>query len=274
MIRRDTADVIKKGVTMTSDAFNLVLSGGGALGYAHIGVMERLYELQRHPSSLHGVSMGAIVAAVYALGISYEKKITLFEKFFSIAKWLRISFEKGNLVSSDKIEDILDEVFENRDFNALPTDLNILATDYNTGDAVIFNKKNNVPIKTAILASISIPSIFRPVHINGKYYVDGYLSENLPLSSIQNGLESIVVNVTGRNAFAPLQEDAITGLSLVGNLERSVRIIMYNQARSALEKLRTPYVLIEPDVAHFKTSHFLKMDAIRAAGYKAAKAAL
>ncbi|HFU74087.1 MAG TPA: hypothetical protein ENK65_00880, partial [Helicobacteraceae bacterium] len=187
---------------------------------------------------------------------------------------LRISFEKGNLVSSDKIEDILDEVFENRDFNALPTDLNILATDYNTGDAVIFNKKNNVPIKTAILASISIPSIFRPVHINGKYYVDGYLSENLPLSSIQNGLESIVVNVTGRNAFAPLQEDAITGLSLVGNLERSVRIIMYNQARSALEKLRTPYVLIEPDVAHFKTSHFLKMDAIRAAGYKAAKAAL
>lgn len=259
---------------MEIDKFNLVLSGGGALGYAHIGVIQRLHEMQRFPSSLHGVSMGAIVAGVYALDLSYERKMALFKKFFSIAKWLKLSFEKGSLVSSDKITAILSEVFGDIDFNDLKHELHILATNYDTGEAVVFNRTNSVKVKDAILASMSIPSLFPVVKIGEAYYVDGYLSENLPVSSINNDLTSIIVNVTGSKSFSHIEASDISEMSLVGNLERSVRIIMYNQAKRSLEKLTTPYLLIEPDVSAFKTSHFLKMDAIQEVGYMAAKAIL
>jgi len=252
--------------------FNLVLSGGGALGFAHMGVLEYLNENVLEPKSLHGVSMGAIVASVYALDLDFEKKMALFDEFFGIMKWLKISFGKGSVVSSDKIYKILDDVFKEMRFSDLSKELHIIATNYDTGDATFFNTNNNIKIKDAVIASMSIPSLFTPVKIDENYYVDGYLSENLPLSTISNTLPNLLVNVTGSQSFKHLSDDAAKDISVVGNLERSVRILMCNQAKTALRTFSKPYLLLEPNVADFKTSHFHKMQEIKQVGYDEAKA--
>lgn len=257
---------------LQKDKFNLILSGGGALGYAHIGVIQFLHELELTPASLHGVSMGAIVASVYALPLSHEKKMAIFYEFFSIFKWLKFSWGGGKLVSNKKIYHILDHLFGSQRFSDLEQNLSILATNYDTGEATLFNKtNNNVLIKDAIMASMAIPAIFEPVKIDGVYYVDGYLSQNLPLMGIDNTLHNLLVNVTGSQSYKHFQEDEVSGISMIGNIERSVRILMSNQSKCILENFEHPYTLLEPQVSKYKTSHFHKIDAIMKTGYEEAR---
>jgi NTE family protein len=77
-------------VCCLSKDFNLILSGGAALGYAHIGVLEFLYKKNLTPKTLHGVSMGAIVSAVEATDFTFEEKQKLYEDVFSSLKWIKL----------------------------------------------------------------------------------------------------------------------------------------------------------------------------------------
>jgi len=252
--------------------FNLILSGGAALGYAHIGVLEYLEEINLTPTTLHGVSMGAIVASIAALEISHKIKMTMFEEVFTSLKWVKLSIFK-NLISTEKIEKILTEIFKDKTFLDLKKELFICATNYHTGKQVIFSKDNNVRLVDAILASMAVPALFEPRLINNKYYVDGYLSANLPLNSVNNNLFNIIVNVTGKNSFKKLSVNQIENLTLFGNLERSIRELIYNQTNNDLAHFNKPYLLIEPHLEEFKTSHFLRYKKIKQRGYIAAKEA-
>ncbi len=256
---------------LENDGFNLILSGGAALGYAHIGVYEYLYQHHLTPKSFHGVSMGAIVSAVLALDeINHKEKMQLFKIFKNILRWLLPSLS-GSLINTKRIYKILNEIFHNKKFSDLKKDLNIIATEYQSGELTIFNKQNDIYIKDALLASMAIPAVFPPHKIEDKFYVDGYISSNLPLQSIQNDLPNLVVNVTGKYSFKKLHNTQIEDLSILENLERSIRILIYNQTKCNLEKFNKPYILIEPHLTNYKTYHFKKYKQIKKAGYDAIK---
>jgi len=253
--------------------FNLILSGGAALGYAHIGVVDWLYENALEPASYHGVSMGAIVASIEALDISHNRKQELYSDVFSSLSWVRVKLN-GALISTAKIERILDKIFGKLKFSDLKKELNIIATNYHSGELTIFNRDNNITIKDAVLASMAVPALFPPREIDGVMYVDGYLSSNLPLSSVNNELLNLVVNVTSKHSFKNLSAKEIEDLSIFANLERSIRVLIYNQTKDKLEHFNKLYITIEPPLQDYKTSHFHKFDEIKKIGYKSAKESL
>jgi len=252
------------------EKFNLVLSGGASLGFAHIGVVEFLDEINLTPTTYHGVSMGAIVASIEALGLSKEQKHSLYDNVFGSLKWIRPKLN-SSLISTLKIEKLLETIFKDLRFSDLQKELNITATNYHSGEITIFNRENNIKIRDAILASIAVPALFPPHKIDGEFFVDGYVGSNLPLQSINNDLLNIVVNVTGKNSFKKLTTKEIEKLSILGNLERSIRILIYNQTKMALKQFNKNYILIEPDLSSFKTSHFHKYKEIKEIGYIEAK---
>lgn len=254
---------------LQNNHFNLLLGGGAALGYAHVGVLEYLHEQGLSPATLHGVSMGAIIAAVMALEGDFERKRQLFQEVFSSLSWIKLQLG-GSLISTEKIERMLLDIFGERMISQLPKELSIQATNYQNGHLVLFDKENDVRIVDALLASMAVPALFPPHEIDGELYVDGYLSSNLPLSGVKNDLPNCIVNVTGEHAFKKSSPKVLNDLSILGNLERSIRILIYNQTHTALKYFDKPYILIEPYLSEFKTSHFKKYNAIKQKGYEAA----
>jgi len=248
----------------------LVLSGGAALGYAHIGVCEFLDEYNLTPRNYYGVSMGAIVASIEALALTPKEKKQIYKDIRNIFKWLSFNLT-SSLISFKKIEKIVDAIFGSLRFSDLEKALYIGATDYKTGEYVTFSKEHNTLIKEALLASMAVPALFPPKEIEKRVYVDGYISSNLPLPSIKNEYVNLIVNVTGKNSFKKLSSSKLLSLSLLKNLERSIRILMYNQTKMALEHFSKEYILLEPKLSSFKTTHFYKFSQIKAKGYEEAK---
>jgi len=160
---------------MTYPNFNLVLSGGAALGFAHVGVIKRLYELDRFPEQIVGTSMGAIIGSVYALKLPQEEFLRIFSEFSNIFKWIKISFSNASLINSSKIYKIIESLFGEMKMAQSPIPLKLIATNFDNGEVRIFSRHDDIAIKDAILASMSIPVIFPQVKIDESYYVDGYL---------------------------------------------------------------------------------------------------
>jgi NTE family protein len=246
--------------------FNLILSGGGALGFAHMPLIDYLDKNNMRPENISGTSMGAILGAIMALELSDKKRQERISHIVDFLKWFRISFTGKSLVDSKKIKKLLKDTFGDITFKDLNHNLYITATNFHTGEKIVFSKENDVLLRKAILASMSIPSIFPPVKIKNEYYVDGYLSENLPI--LDNGLHSIISNVTGQKSFKEYyHKDSLKDISALAALERSSRIIIYNQTKESLSKLDS-YILLEPDVSMFKTSDFSKYKEIYTVGTK------
>ena len=248
--------------------FNLILSGGAALGYAHIGVLKRLKQLHLTPNSYHGVSMGAIISAIEASEIKDKEK--LYDEVFNSFSWIKPKLS-GALFSTQKIEKLLLHYFGNMKISQLKRRLFIGATNYENGELTIFSAQNDCKIVDALLASIAIPGVFPPRIIDKVSYVDGYLSSNILLDAVENDFLNIIVNVTGKNAFKKIDANALAKLGIFTHLERSIRITIYNQTRLALKAFHKPYILIEPPLSNYKTSSFHKYKEIVSIAYKSAK---
>ncbi|HNT51348.1 MAG TPA: patatin-like phospholipase family protein [Cyclobacteriaceae bacterium] len=145
----------------------LVLSGGGARGIVHIGVLKALDEMGITFDCISGTSAGSIVGALYAAG---HKPDSIFDlvKNLSVFKAVRPAFAWTGLLTLDGLKDVLIKNIPNNDFNKLKIPLTIAATDIKNGQIHYFNNGELIP---AVLASSSIPAIFNPVHLNGKLYV-------------------------------------------------------------------------------------------------------
>ncbi len=233
----------------------LVLSGGGSLGIAHIGVIENL-ELQHDFDFVCGVSAGAIVGAGVALGKSAEEIWDIFNdtNLFDIA--LDASPKNSGLIKGRKIYKLLDEVFESKRFSDLKTPLYIGATNFATGERVIIQEGK---IADAVRASIGIPLVFEPHwHPDLKQpLVDGFLSQNLPLDIAINsykGKQIISVDVA---TVPPLTPDFGSKKFFGKNrtrfhmLQRTLRIMYQNQQRLIPDDLRV--IRYEPDLREFSS---------------------
>ncbi len=163
-------------------SFALVCSGGGALGAAHLGVL-RAIDSDYSFDTFAGSSAGAIVVASYVCGKSPSEilKILQSQSFFSLA----FDFTKNSfgILRGKKVLNLLEEIFDGKSFEDLPSDkkLFIGATDFSTGEKVVLTSGS---IAYAVRASLSVPFLFEPVFHQGKWLVDGGLSQNFPIDII------------------------------------------------------------------------------------------
>lgn len=160
----------------------LVLSSGGPRGFAYIGAIEALEEHGYTITSVAGTSMGSLVGGIYAAGKLPEFK----EWLYSLDAWevfslMDLSIGKNHFVKGDKVIDAIMQIVPNVNIEDLKIPYSAVATDLYTGREVVFDRG---PLFAAIRASISIPSLFRPVKYGLTTLIDGAISNCLPLNRV------------------------------------------------------------------------------------------
>lgn len=156
----------------------LVLGGGSARGLAHLGILKVL-EREKIPCGIVvGTSIGALIGAIYGLGIPIEraKERALKTNWKDLVK-LRIS--KFGLSDGSGLEKIINEEIEYKNFENLKIPLAVVTTDIEKGEEVVFTSG---PLSRIILASCSLPGIFAPVRIGGKLLLDGGIKHTVPVA--------------------------------------------------------------------------------------------
>lgn len=169
----------------------LVLSSGGPRGFAYIGAIEALEEHGYTITSIAGTSIGSLVGGIYAAGKLAEFK----EWIYSLNAWevfslMDLSIGKNHFVKGEKIIQAIMEIVPNVNIENLPKPFCAVATDLYTGREVIFD---NGPLFSAIRASISIPSLFRPVKYGLTTLIDGAITNCLPLNRVQRSEDDLLV---------------------------------------------------------------------------------
>ena len=189
----------------------LVLSGGGARGFAHLGVLKALNVSGIYPDVIAGTSAGALVGVLYADGYTPDEILSIMNTT-SRLHYIRPTVPREGLLQISGIERILKDKLRAEKFEDLKIPLFVTATDLNNGKAVYFSSGE---LLRPVIASASIPVLFNPVIIDNIHYVDGGVLDNLPVKPIEgmcNFMFGSFVNPVG-------YEETVT--SLVQIAERS-----------------------------------------------------
>lgn len=160
----------------------LALSSGGPRGWAYIGAIEELESRGYRITSIAGTSIGSLIGGIYAAGKLHEVK----EWLYSLDVWnvftlMDISISKNHLVKGDKVINALMNIVPDVNIEDLPIPYRAVAADLYTGEEVVFDRG---PLFEAIRASISIPSLFRPVKYGYRTLVDGGIVNTLPINHL------------------------------------------------------------------------------------------
>jgi NTE family protein len=169
----------------------LALSGGGAHAAAHCGVLRVLNREGIPVSGIAGVSGGALVAAAWAGGADLER---LVEQASRLHPWMWVRGWGGGLLSGTRLGVLIDEYLPVATFEGLGVPVVVVATDVDTGEAVVFREGS---VRDAVRASCSFPGVFPPFFWNGRRLVDGGVNEVVPVRRAREmaGDEGLVVAI-------------------------------------------------------------------------------
>ena len=221
----------------------LVLSSGGARGYAHIGAIRALLQMDYDITSVTGTSMGALVGGLYCAG-----KLDEAEQWFKsltrreVISLTDISLGKNYLVKGEKVMHTLEEFAPDRQIEALPIPFRAVAADLVSQREVVFSKGS---LYRAMRASISMPSVFKPIKIAHHVLVDGGMVNPLPLNRAPRTEGDLLVSV---NVSAPA--------SMEIEEEREIKRQRERQGRSILLSLQRFISSFVPDKV---TSNYLTL---------------
>lgn len=166
----------------------IALSGGGARGAIHLGVLHALDENKIKVNAISGTSIGSIIGALYCAGHS-PNEIRTFMNTTSFRKVFNFSWNKKGLLNMDKLIVMLSEYIPKNSFDALDIPFYSCLSNLDKG---FFEILNSGDLYKTIAASASVPIIFEPITINGNYYIDGGLFNNLPVDPLLNNYENII----------------------------------------------------------------------------------
>ncbi|WP_200814380.1 patatin-like phospholipase family protein [Parabacteroides sp. Marseille-P3160] len=171
----------------------LALSGGGAKGFGHLGILQALNERGIFPDVIAGTSAGAFAGVLYADGNDPENILTFFKKK-TFSEFAKLTIPQGGFLNTLPFRAFLEKHLKARTYEDLKIPLYVAATDIERGKSKIFHSGELIP---SIVASCSVPIIFSPVEIDKHYYVDGGLFRNLPVTPIRKLCEKVIaVNVS------------------------------------------------------------------------------
>ncbi|MDF7806595.1 patatin-like phospholipase family protein [Pontiellaceae bacterium B12219] len=274
----------------------LVLGGGGALGFAHIGVLKVLEEQQVPIDYIGGTSMGAIIAGMYASGMSPDE----IEKQFLALNWwdvlkdgsqmqymvyrrkqdykrymgLEVGFNDGKfqfppgMSYGQKLNNVLENFSLNSagitDFDNLNIPYRAVATDLLKGESVVLKSGS---LARAMRASMAVPGAFTPVRMDGCVLVDGGILDNIPVNVVRNmGADYIIAVDLGASAAELSQQSDFQSLGSV--LGRTYTIMKRPEQE---RQLKSADLVIDPDLASFSPTKFHLVDQIIPKGYAAAE---
>lgn len=213
----------------------LALSGGGARGLAHIGVIKAIHDNQIPVHYIAGTSAGALIGALYAAGVNI---LTMMEVSTKL-KWknfLRIVLSKTALVSSEEIENFIITHIGKKTFADLPIPFSAITVDLRTGDEIVFNKGD---VHRAVRASCSFPWMYGPIKSGDHLLVDGVLKNYLPSDTVRAmGADFVIgVDVIPR----PTPKDSFENVLEI--FDRALDLLILNQEK---EKTSKCDILITP----------------------------
>lgn len=166
----------------------LVLSGGGARGIAHLGIIKALEESRVKFDYISGTSAGAIIGSLYSSGMSPDDILDVITKIKAF-QLLKPALSWNGILKMEVVDKFLQKYLPIDDFSALKIPMCIAATNLRTGASDIFQEGN---LRSAICASSCIPVLFDPVEHNGDLYIDGGVLNNLPVNAIRNKCDIII----------------------------------------------------------------------------------
>jgi NTE family protein len=277
----------------------LVLSGGGARGAAHVGVIETLEKMHVPIDAVAGTSMGAVVGGLYAAGLSGAE----IEEVFRHLDWqdllrdraqrrdlvyrrkhddrdlyapgsLGVRMGEGlefplGLVQGQKITQALRvatlPVADVSDFDRLPTPFRALATDLETGEPVVLRSGD---LATVLRASMSAPGVLAPVQVEGRLLVDGGLVDNLPVDLARSMGVDVLIVVDVSFPLAPIK-----GLQSAFDVTNQMIAIMVRRGTLASKtRLQSRDILIEPDIGAMTALEFRRIPDVMPEGARATAA--
>lgn len=237
----------------------LVLSGGGARGAAHLGLIKLLGEMGVQPDMVSGVSAGAVIGALYAAGLQAGQILDIL-KGQSYLSLKGLSFSSAGLFNMANLRALMAKAIGHNDFARLKMQLHITATDLERGAPVVFSEGD---IIEAVIASASVPVIYEPAQYQGRILADGGIMENLPVSPLAGRCDVIIgCHVNKLNSSIDLKN-----ISKFALIDRSFHLAI---ARQTYASAALCNVLIEPDIAQYGMFQMKEADKIFEAGYAAA----
>src|ERR1700685_33420 len=244
-------------------SIGLALGGGFARGIAHIGVLKVLEEESIPVSVVTGTSVGALIGAAYCSGLCCEEleHVAHSVRFTTFARW---TLSRYGFASNDRMVSFLARTLKVKTFEELRIPLGVSATDFNTGEGVVFHSGS---IIDPVLASCAYPGMFLPVEIRGQYLIDGMLSHPVPTRPLREmGADRVLavhLKGTWANGGAPRHLFDVIGQSFA----------IAQDAMSSLWK-QSADLVVEPAVAGFGYDDFKRADDLIHAGEVAMRAAL
>jgi NTE family protein len=239
----------------------IVLSGGGARGLAHVGVLQALREAGLDPDCVAGTSAGAIVGALYAAGYSADEMIEFFAEK-NPYRLSKLAFGKPGIIDTEKVTADFLEYFPEDSFEALSRRLFVTATDLVNARLEIFTSG---PLIAPVLASSAVPMVFTPTEIDEQWFSDGGIINNFPVEPLRVHCDAIV------GVYAsPLRTAAKADLKSSFSVSyRAFEVGMYFNSR---RKFHDCDILIcPPELSRFGTFDSKHLEEIYQVGYEAAR---
>jgi len=244
-------------------AIGIALGGGFARGIAHIGVLRVLEEEGIPIRAVTGTSVGALIGACYCSGLSLEEmeEVARNTRFTSFARW---TLSRYGFASNDRMVTFLTRTLKAKTFEEFGIPLGVTATDFNTGEGVVFHSGEIIgPVR----ASCAYPGMFLPVLIRGRYLVDGMLSHPVPTQPLREmGADRVIavhLKGTWSNGSAPRHLFDVIGQSFA----------IAQDAMSPVWRAVADLV-VEPDVAGFAYDDFKRAPDLIRVGETAMRQAL
>ena len=237
----------------------LVLSGGGARGFAHLGVIKALEELGVKIDQISGTSAGAIAGAFYCHGYKPDQILEIISTT-GFLKSVRPAWAWTGLLSLEGFREVLLKYLPENSFESLKIPLTIAATEIRHGRVTYFNSGELVP---RILASSSIPALFNPMVLDGHVYVDGGIMDNMPVRPLVGKCDFIIGSHSN-----PVGE--FLNIKNVKEITERSLLISIN-VNSSHSKAQCNVVIEPPDLNKFSTFDLSRGKEIFEIGYEFVK---
>jgi NTE family protein len=249
----------------------LALGGGGARGLAHILMLEVLDELQIRPRQIAGTSIGAVIGAMYAAGMTAQdiRKLvdqltvseseswlgSLFEQ--DVGRWwdfIELRFGRGGLIDTKAFASFIEQTIGVSRFDQLTIPLKVVAADFWQHGQVVFESGR---LRPAIQASIAIPGLFNPLQYRGRVLVDGGLVNPVPYDLLFDSCDVVIaVDVSGNRR--PKSDNG------PGYFETIFNTMQITQTAILREKMkqRPPHIYVRPELEDIRVLDFNRVDEI------------
>jgi NTE family protein len=244
----------------------LALSGGGARGIAHVGVLRALEENNIPIDAIAGASAGSLIGGSYAAGLSIPQLAQMAHAF----RWRhtsRFSFSRLGFQSNAGLEKYLRTHLPVTQFEDLKIPFAAMVTDLRKGELIVFRDRGDIPF--AIRASCCVPAFYTPVRDrDGKLLVDGGIVANLPITQTRELGADLVIAVDVNFDGVKFFDQPRTALGVLTYIFMAVERIVSDQEREKAD------VLIAPKVGHIRWDQTRRSDELVKAGYEAGLASI